>query len=485
MSKENVSKEPLKQKDTYRKQVPIKDWPSRSADIYTKIDQVGEGTFGKVYKAEYKDPSNKAAKPEIVALKKILMDNEKEGFPITAIREIMILKRLNHKNIVRLIEIVTSKPKEKNKYRGNVYLVFEYMEHDLSGLSDMRMSFTIPSIKCIMYQILCGIDYLHKNNIIHRDIKSANILFNNKGEVKIGDFGLARIINPQIIRKYTNRVVTLWYRAPELLLGETEYGPAIDMWSMGCVFSELLAGSPPFKGKKEPEQVEKIFEKCGTPTEATWPGVTSLPLFNQLNPKTVYPNVLKSFYADNDKVEECCFDLLSRMLVLDPKKRISVKEALNHEYFTTHQPKMCKPEELPKIEKDSHEYQSRKEFKAKNNALNQQMINNFANKGMLVGRGNYPLNNINPVNPINNPVQNANNNQYGVTNNRNQDSYKKVSNSANSNPSNSFNMISGYKKPMNEKVISNSAEKHQYIGNKRKPDHHIDEQGHYSKVFKK
>ena len=167
MSKENVSKEPLKQKDTYRKQVPIKDWPSRSADIYTKIDQVGEGTFGKVYKAEYKDPSNKAAKPEIVALKKILMDNEKEGFPITAIREIMILKRLNHKNIVRLIEIVTSKPKEKNKYRGNVYLVFEYMEHDLSGLSDMRMSFTIPSIKCIMYQILCGIDYLHKNNIIH------------------------------------------------------------------------------------------------------------------------------------------------------------------------------------------------------------------------------------------------------------------------------------------------------------------------------
>ena len=113
------------------------------------------------------------------------------------------------------------------------------------------------------------------------------------------------------------------------------------------------------------------------------------------------------------------------------------------------------------------------------------MINNFANKGMLVGRGNYPLNNINPVNPINNPVQNASNNQYGVTNNRNQDSYKKVSNSANSNPSNSFNMISGYKKPINEKVISNSAEKHQYIGNKRKPDHHIDEQGHYSKVFKK
>ena len=118
MSKENAPKDTPnnKVKDSYRKQVPLKDWPSRSADLYSKIDQVGEGTFGKVYKAEYRDPSNKTGKPEIVALKKILMDNEKEGFPITAIREIMILKRLNHKNILRLIEIVTSKPKEKNKF---------------------------------------------------------------------------------------------------------------------------------------------------------------------------------------------------------------------------------------------------------------------------------------------------------------------------------------------------------------------------------
>ena len=243
MSKENVSKEPLKQKDTYRKQVPIKDWPSRSADIYTKIDQVGEGTFGKVYKAEYKDPSNKAAKPEIVALKKILMDNEKEGFPITAIREIMILKRLNHKNIVRLIEIVTSKPKEKNKYRGNVYLVFEYMEHDLSGLSDMRMSFTIPSIKCIMYQILCGIDYLHKNNIIHRDIKPENIMFKQKdnlNSVILCDFGMAYQLG-KTEKFIQEKCGTLIYMAPEVM-EDRKYDHLVDSFSAGIVLYILVSG---------------------------------------------------------------------------------------------------------------------------------------------------------------------------------------------------------------------------------------------------
>ena len=178
------------------------------------------------------------------------MENEKEGFPLTAIREIMILKRLNHKNIINLLEIVTSKPSDKNKNRGNVYLVFEYMEHDLSGLLGRKFDFSVPIIKVIMKQILLGVDYLHDNNIIHRDIKGANILLNNRGEVKLADFGLARIHNPNpnIIKQYTNRVVTLWYRSPELLLGAVNYGPAIDMWSVGCVFSELLTGVPPFRG---------------------------------------------------------------------------------------------------------------------------------------------------------------------------------------------------------------------------------------------
>jgi cyclin-dependent kinase 12/13 len=217
------------------KRVPMSQWQSRPADLYERVDLVGEGTFGKVYKAKYKPTSDKGKeiKSSHVALKKILMDNEKEGFPITAIREIMILKRLNHKNIINLIEIVTSKPSDKNKYRGNVYLVFEYMEHDLSGLIDRKIDYSIAHIKCIMHQILSGVNYMHSNNIIHRDIKGANILINNKGDVKIADFGLARVYSDNPNKKYTNRVVTLWYRSPELLLGSTSYGPAIDMWSVG------------------------------------------------------------------------------------------------------------------------------------------------------------------------------------------------------------------------------------------------------------
>jgi len=247
---QSKSEERLFHDYTYR--TPIAQWSCNKADLYERVDQVGEGTFGKVYKARIKGPGkhNLDIKSEFVALKKILMENEKEGFPLTAIREIMILKRLNHKNIINLLEIVTSKPSEKNKFRGNVYLVFEYMEHDLSGLISRKYDFSLQVIKGIIKQILLGLDYLHENNIIHRDIKGANILLNNCGEVKLADFGLARLHNPdnRIVKMYTNRVVTLWYRSPELLLGEHNYGTAVDLWSVGCVFVELLTGIPPFRG---------------------------------------------------------------------------------------------------------------------------------------------------------------------------------------------------------------------------------------------
>lgn len=375
------------------KRTSMREWKCRSADLYTKINQVGEGTFGKVYKAEYKNNTSTGNTPtttyKTVALKKILLDNEKEGFPITAIREITIMKRLHHKNILPLVEIVTSAPNEKNKYRGNVYLVFEYMEHDFSGLfKTFKPNFTVPEIKCILYQILCGIGYLHKCNIIHRDIKSANILLNNKGEVKVGDFGLARIINPDptSAKQYTNRVVTLWYRAPELLLGDTKYGFGIDVWSIGCVFSELLTGYPLFDGMKEEEQIEKIFKKCGTPTEENWNGVTSLSKWKFMCPKTYYPNVLREHFKNNPKVDDVAFDLLNKMLSLDPKKRITVAEALKHPYFSEeHKPVMCKPEELPKMGNDSHEYQSRKEFKAKPNM-------NHNPNGVMVAQNDYLAN---------------------------------------------------------------------------------------------
>jgi serine/threonine protein kinase len=206
------------------RRVSISQWGTSQADRFEKIELVGEGTFGKVYKARYKlyntpnqDPQY--SKNEIVALKQILMEHEKEGFPITAIREIMILRKLDHENIVKLLDIATSKPSERNKNKGNVYLVFEYLEHDLYGLINRKISYEVSHLKCILLQILTGLLYLHSAHIIHRDLKSANILLTSKGVVKIADFGLARILSNSSNTQYTNRVVTLWYRAPELLLG--------------------------------------------------------------------------------------------------------------------------------------------------------------------------------------------------------------------------------------------------------------------------
>ncbi len=222
---------------------------------FQKVNQVGEGTFGKVYKAKLKTFNKKLShgKSEFVALKKILVENEREGFPITAIREIMILKKLNHPNIISLYDIITSKANAKNNFKGNVYLVFEYMEHDLSGLLARKYDFSVPMIKNIIKQIFKGTDFMHGDNIMHRDLKPANILVNNLGEVKIGDFGLARNfskinISGSFSKKYTNGVVTLWYRAPELLLGSYFYGPSLDVWSLGCMLAELILGYPLFRG---------------------------------------------------------------------------------------------------------------------------------------------------------------------------------------------------------------------------------------------
>ncbi|KAM0922383.1 hypothetical protein ACQ4PT_006214 [Festuca glaucescens] len=263
-------------------------WGSRGVDCFEKLEQIGEGTYGQVFMA--KDTETK----EIVALKKIRMDNEREGFPITAIREIKILKKLHHQNVIHLKEIVTSPGPERdeqgkqvdgNKYKGSIYMVFEYMDHDLTGLADKPgMRFTIPQIKCYMKQLLTGLHYCHVNQVLHRDIKGSNLLIDNEGNLKLADFGLARSFSSDHNGNLTNRVITLWYRPPELLLGSTKYGPAVDMWSVGCIFAELLNGKPILPGKNEPDQLTKIFELCGTPDEIIWPGVTKMPWYNNLKP---------------------------------------------------------------------------------------------------------------------------------------------------------------------------------------------------------
>jgi len=169
------------------------------------------------------------------------------------------------------------------------------MEHDLHGLLDKKVQFTIPHIKCMMQQLLWGVQHLHEHSIMHRDIKGANLLLSNRGELKLTDFGLAREINPSR-KNYTNRVVTLWYRAPELLLGSEKYTPSIDMWSVGCFFSELLTNEPLFPGDNDVRQLQMIFKKCGFPTEESCPGVSILKNYSKIENKN-YENCLKSYLS--------------------------------------------------------------------------------------------------------------------------------------------------------------------------------------------
>ena len=330
----------------------------KSLDQYEIKMPVGEGTFGTVFKAEYKGPEDYQKRigiPKIVALKKIKTESEKQGFPITALREIMIMKKLYHKNILQLFEIVTSKPTEKNNNKGDVYLVFEYMEHDLCSLIHSKLCYEKSQIKLILYQLLQGLQYLHKNNVLHRDIKPPNILVNNKGEIKIGDFGLSRIFSEFVKNKrYTNRVVTRWYRCPELLLGETNYGPAIDIWSIGCVFWEIITGDVLFRGEDEKDVFLQICKKCGTPSEISWPGVSQLPQYNTIMPANKYECELDKKYKKFNKFDETTFDLFKKMICLNPKERITIEEALKHPYFTTHEPKMCEEKDMPKIEENFH-----------------------------------------------------------------------------------------------------------------------------------
>ncbi|XP_011001898.1 PREDICTED: cyclin-dependent kinase C-2-like isoform X1 [Populus euphratica] len=346
-------------------------WGSRSVDCFEKLEQIGEGTYGQVYMAR------EIKTGEIVALKKIRMDNEREGFPITAIREIKILKKLHHENVIKLKEIVTSQGPEKddqgkpgkcstlhvhclsmddNKYKGGIYMVFEYMDHDLTGLADRPgIRFTVPQIKCYMRQLLTGLHYCHINQVLHRDIKGSNLLIDNEGNLKLADFGLARSFSNEHQSNLTNRVITLWYRPPELLLGSTKYGPAVDMWSVGCIFAELLHGKPIFPGKDEPEQLNKIFELCGAPDEVNWPGVSKIPWFNNFKPTRPMKRRLREVFRHFDRH---ALELLERMLALDPAQRISAKDALGAEYFWT-DPPPCDPKSLPKYE-SSHEFQTKK-----------------------------------------------------------------------------------------------------------------------------
>ena len=285
---------------------------------YEKIEKIGEGTYGVVYKA-------RSIRDNLtVALKRIRLDQDEEGVPSTAIREISLLKELRHENIVSLLEVIHQETK--------LYLVFEYLDLDLKKHMDSspHISNDRMVIKGYVYQICAGIAFCHAHRVLHRDLKPQNLLIDKSTNVlKLADFGLARAFGIPV-RVYTHEVVTLWYRAPEILLGVRHYSTPVDVWSIGCIMAEMINHAPLFPGDSEIDELFKIFRLLGTPTPETWPDIDQLPDYQEGFPKWS----AKPWEDLCPNLDEQGVDLLMKMLQYVPERRISAKEALQHPWFS-------------------------------------------------------------------------------------------------------------------------------------------------------
>lgn len=286
-------------------------------DNFVRIEKIGEGTYGVVYKGRNKKTG------QIVAMKKIRLESDDEGIPSTAIREISLLKELKHPNIVGLLDVSMEESK--------LYLIFEYLTMDLKKYMDTLGNGKLmepETVKSYLYQITRAVLFCHTRRVLHRDLKPQNLLIDKHGCIKVADFGLGRAFGIPV-RVYTHEVVTLWYRAPEILLGTTRYTCAIDVWSIGCIFAEMATKKPLFQGDSEIDQLFRIFRVLRTPTEENWPGVTQLSDY-----KATFPNWTSNNLASQVKpLDEQGLDLLQAMLIYNPENRISARAALQHPYF--------------------------------------------------------------------------------------------------------------------------------------------------------
>jgi len=292
--------------------------PLRMED-FVKLEKIGEGTYGVVFKGRNRKTN------EIVAMKKIRLESEEEGVPSTAIREISLLKELQHPNIVSLQDVIMQE--------NRLYLIFEFLTMDLKKYLDTAIPahemMSAHLLKSYTYQLLQAILFCHQRRVLHRDLKPQNLLIDKSGAIKVADFGLARAFGVPV-RVYTHEVVTLWYRAPEILLGASKYSCPVDIWSIGCIFAEMANKRPLFRGDSEIDQLFRIFRVLKTPTDDLWPGVSALPDYKDTFPVwNTYslPDQMKT------KVDEQGLELLADMLIYDPAKRISAKKAIVHPYF--------------------------------------------------------------------------------------------------------------------------------------------------------
>nr|CBZ41239.1 CDK1b protein [Oikopleura dioica] len=291
---------------------------------YKKLEKIGEGTYGIVYRCKYLPTG------QYVAMKKFRLGDEEEGIPPTSVREISLLKELKHPNIVDLITILVEKEK--------IYLVFEFMPMDLKQYLDSLKSsgkfMREKLVRSYMFQLICGLSFCHSRRILHRDLKPQNLLIDESGNIKLADFGLARAVSIPV-RVYTHEIITMWYRAPEILLGQKNYSTPVDVWSLGAIYAEMTTNKALFPGDSEIDQMFKIFRILGTPSQDCWPDVENLPDFKVEFPKFPAMGIKKRLLEQNKNLELCAegLDLMNSFLKYDPAKRLSMRKAFQHSYF--------------------------------------------------------------------------------------------------------------------------------------------------------